>query len=110
MSDHHRDNEIRAEHHEVLELADVKSEPRRNEQKVPEQRTESGEKERRPAPQSHSGQDDSKQIKESDRPVIDKVHDQQRETSHASSDAERDSKLLPGRARQTFLERFTSRL
>ena len=43
MSDDYRDNEIRAEHHEILELADVKSELRRNKQEIPEQRAEGGE-------------------------------------------------------------------
>src|SRR6516162_10870413 len=37
MSNDNRDDEIRAEHHEVLELADVKRVARRNEQKVPQE-------------------------------------------------------------------------
>ena len=77
MSDDDGDNKVRAEHHEVLELADVKSEPWWDKQKIPEQRAESGEKKRRPAAQSHSGEDDCEQIEERDRPVIDKVDDQQ---------------------------------
>ena len=109
MSDDNGDDEIRAEHHEVLELADVKREAWRNEQKIPQQRAESGENKGRPAAQSHSGEDDCEQVEERDRPVTDKIEDQQREAGNASSDAERDSKLLPGRARQTFFERFTSR-
>ena len=77
MSDDDGDNKVRAEHHEVLELADVKREARRNEQKIPQQRAEGSENERRPAAQSHSGEDDCKQIEKRDRPVIDKVDDQQ---------------------------------
>ena len=58
-------------------LADVKSEAWWYEQKVPQERAESGEKKRWPAAQSHSGEDDCEQIEERDRPVIDKVDDQQ---------------------------------
>src|ERR1700746_3522905 len=49
MSDDNGDDEVRAEHHEVLELADVKSEVWRYEQKVPQERTEGGENESWPA-------------------------------------------------------------
>src|SRR5262249_29932036 len=38
MSDDNGDNEVSAKHHEVFELADVKSEAWRDEQKIPEQR------------------------------------------------------------------------
>src|SRR5262245_44603100 len=48
MSDDNRDNEIRTEHHEVMEMRDVKGEARRNEQKIPEQRAEPCQKECRP--------------------------------------------------------------
>ena len=75
MADDNGDNKVRAEHHEVLELADVKSEARRNEQKIPEQRAKGGEKKRRPAAQSHSGEDDCEQIEERDRPVVDEIDD-----------------------------------
>ncbi len=40
MPDDERDHEIRAEHHEVVQMRDVKSEARRNEQEIPEQRAE----------------------------------------------------------------------
>ena len=76
VADDNGDYEIRTEHHEILELADVKSEARRNEQKVPKQRAKRGEKKRRPATQTHSGEDDCEQIKERDRPVADVVQDQ----------------------------------
>ena len=45
--------------------------------KFHKQRAESGEKKRRPAAQSHSGEDDCEQIEERDRAVIDKIDDQQ---------------------------------
>ncbi len=77
MSDNDGDDKVRAEHHEVLELADVKREAWRNEQKIPEQRAEGSENERRPAAQSHSGEYDCEQVEERDCAVIDKVDDQQ---------------------------------
>ena len=36
VTDDERDHEIGAEHHEVVKMGDVKSEARRNEQKIPE--------------------------------------------------------------------------
>jgi hypothetical protein len=75
VADDHGDYEVRTKHHEILELADVKSEAWRNEQKIPEQRTEGSEKKRRPAAQSHSGEYDCKQIEERDRPVTDVIND-----------------------------------
>src|SRR5262249_46049584 len=73
MSDDNSDNKIRTEHHEVFELTDVKSEAWRNEQEVPEQRAERGQKKCRPSPQTHSDDHDRKQIEERNRPVTDVV-------------------------------------
>src|SRR5262249_7811587 len=75
MSDHNGDNKIRAEHHEVFELTDVKGEAWRNEQKVPKQRAQRGQKKCRPAAQSHSGEDDCEQIEERNGPIADVVKD-----------------------------------
>ena len=50
MTDDERDHEIRAEHHDVVKMRDVKSEARRDEEKIPEHRAEGGEKEGGPAP------------------------------------------------------------
>src|SRR5262245_35901512 len=110
MSNDNGDNKVRTEHHEVLELADVKSEAWRDEQKIPEQRAETSEKKRRPPPKSHSGDYDCEQIEERDSPVTDVVKDRQGEPRHDTGDAKRDSKFLPRCASQTFLERFTFRL
>src|SRR5207247_10004818 len=56
MSDDYGDDEVRAEHHAVLELADVKPKAWRNKQKVPQERAESREEKRRPTAQTHSSQ------------------------------------------------------
>ena len=77
MTDDERDHEIGAEHHEVVELADVKSEARRNEEKIPEQRAERGEKKRRPPAQTRCGENDREQIKKRDRPVTGVIEDRQ---------------------------------
>ena len=75
MTDDERDDEIGAEHHEVVQLADVKGEARRNEEEVPEHRAESGEKERRPPAQTRGGKNDGEQIEERDRPIAGVVDD-----------------------------------
>ena len=79
MTDDERDHEIGAEHHEIVEVRDVKSEARRNEEEIPEQRAERGEKERRPAAQSRGGEHDRQQIKKRDRPVAGVIEDRQRQ-------------------------------
>src|SRR5262245_43734223 len=55
MSDDDGHHEVSAEHHEIFEPADRKSEAGRNEQKIPEQRTEGSEKKSWPSTQARAG-------------------------------------------------------
>ncbi len=75
VANDHGDYEVRTKHHEILELADVKSEPWWDEQEIPEQRAKRGQKKRRPPTQSGSGDYDCEQIEERDRPVTDVIND-----------------------------------
>jgi len=77
MSDHDRDHEVGAEHQEVLKLTDVKGEARRNEKKIPENRAECGEKQRRPTAQTRSCQNNCEQVKERNRPIAGEIEDRQ---------------------------------
>src|SRR4029077_4147536 len=109
MSDHDRDHEIRAEHHEILNLADVKGETRGNEQKIPEQRAKAGEKECRPAAQTRGREHDGEQIKKRDRPVPGVIEDEQTQRGDASGDDARNAESTPRCAGQTFLDRLALR-
>ena len=86
---------------------DVKSEARRNEEKIPEQRAERGEKERRPAAQARGGEDHREQIEERDRPVAGVIEDGQTRTrSRPRRCPGRIPNSRQGARRQTFLQTF----
>ena len=107
MTDDERDHEIGAEHHEVVKVRDVKGEARRNEEKIPEQRAERGEKKRRPPAQPCGGENDREQIEKRNGPVASVIEDRQRQGGHDGGDGKCDAKVAPGRAGQTFLDCFT---
>ena len=94
-----RDHEIGAEHHEIVKVTDVKGEARRNEKKIPEQRTECGEEKRRPAPQARGSKNNREQIKKSDRPVAGVIENRQRQSGDGGRDSEGDAEVLPRDAR-----------
>src|SRR6267143_409296 len=77
VTDDKRDNEIRAEHQEVVKMGDVKGEAWRNEQKIPKQRAERGEKQGRPSAQSGGGENDCEQIEKRNGPVTGVIEDRQ---------------------------------
>ena len=105
-----RDDEIGAEHHEILKLADVKGEARRNEQKIPEQSAEGSEKKRGPSSQAGGSKKDRQQIKQSHRPVTGVSEDRQRQSGDSGSDEKGDAEVAPRHAGQTFLDRVAPRL
>src|SRR5882724_2529754 len=109
MTDHDGDDEIRAEHHEVVKMGDVKSKARRNEQKIPEKRDERGEKQRRPAAQPCGGENNGEQIEKRDSPIAGVTEYRQAENGDARRDAKGDTKVTPRGACESFLKSFSCR-
>src|SRR5215470_10501737 len=103
------DNEIRPEHHEVVKMRDVKRKARRNEQKIPEKRAESREKQCRPAAQSRSSQNDSEQVEKRHSPIAGIIEYRQAENRNSRSDAKRATEITPRGAFESLLNRFSSR-
>src|SRR4030095_8436209 len=109
MSNHDSDHEIRAEHHEVVKMRDVKREAWRNEQEIPQKRAESGKKEGRPPAQSRSSENDGEQIEKRDSPIAGIVEYRQAESGDAAGDSKSETEITPWGACQSLLNAFSSR-
>src|SRR4029077_3977790 len=95
VTDDERDHEIGAEHHEVVEVGDVKGEARRDEEKIPKQRAERGEKKRRRPAQSCGGENDGEQIEKRNGPVTSVIEDRQGQGGYDRRDDKCDAKVAP---------------
>ena len=110
MTNDDGDDEIRAEHHEVVQLTDVKSESRRDEQKVPQHRAQSGEQQCRPAPQAGGGKNNREQIKQRDSPIASVSKGREANRRYAARNKKREPKIFPRCADETFIDCLALRL
>src|ERR1700742_183321 len=95
MSDDQSDDKINAEHHEVGQLADVESEARRDEEKIPKECAQGREKQSRSAMEAQSGDGHREKIEQRYGPVASKSKDCQREYRDNGCDENRDSVFVP---------------